>query len=115
MVLEYAMGTQIRSHQIPYDDLGASEALRRLRDDEVQAVAEEAYRGAHRLLSENRSLLDAIAERLLEKESIERDEILALMGRRNGHVAGPPSPDHDRRSPHDRAEALASEPPPDPA
>src|SRR4029453_10498771 len=47
MVYEYARGTAIRSHQVPEDDLTTSEALRRTRDEEVQAIAEEAYRGAH--------------------------------------------------------------------
>jgi cell division protease FtsH len=79
MVYEYAMGTQIRSHQVPGDDYGVSEALRRTRDEEVQAIAEEAYRGAHRLLTDHRDLLDEVAERLLHHESIERDEIQEIM------------------------------------
>ena len=65
MVYEYGMGTSIRSHQVPADDFGVSEALRRTRDEEVQAIAEEAYRGAYRLLVDHRDLLDEIAERLL--------------------------------------------------
>jgi cell division protease FtsH len=60
MVYEYGMGTQIRSHQVPGDDYTVSEALRRTRDEEVTAIAEEAYRGAHRLLSDHRDLLDEI-------------------------------------------------------
>ena len=42
MVYDYAMGTHIRSHQVPGDDYGGSEALRQARDEEVQAIAEEA-------------------------------------------------------------------------
>jgi cell division protease FtsH len=79
MVYEYAMGTQIRSHQVPGDDYGVSEALRRTRDEEVQAIAEEAYRGAHRLLTDHRDLLDEVAERLLVNEAIEREEIVQIM------------------------------------
>jgi len=56
-----------------------SESLRQTRDEEVQEIAEEAYRGAHRLLSDHRDLLDDIAERLLANEVIERDEIQAIM------------------------------------
>ena len=52
-----------------------SESLRQTRDEEVQAIAEEAYRGAHELLTDHRDLLDEIAERLLANEVIERDEI----------------------------------------
>ena len=50
MVHEYAMGTGIRAHQVPGDDFAASEALKRQRDEEVQEIADEAYRGAEELL-----------------------------------------------------------------
>ena len=81
MVYEYGMGTTIRSHQVPADDFTVSESLRQTRDEEVQAIAEEAYRGAHRLLTDHRDLLDEIAERLLANEVIERDEIREIMDR----------------------------------
>ena len=49
MVYEYAMGTSIRSHQVPARRLRTSpRRCARRRDEEVQAIAEEAYRGAHR-------------------------------------------------------------------
>jgi cell division protease FtsH len=79
MVYEWAMGTTIRSHQLPADDLGLSESLRRKRDDEVQALTEEAYRGATALLTDHRDLLDEIGRRLLVNEVIEREEIQAIM------------------------------------
>ena len=69
MVDDYAMGTHIRSHQVPSQDFRTSEALRQIRDEEVQAIAEEAYRGAHQLLSDHRDLLDLVAEQLLANES----------------------------------------------
>jgi cell division protease FtsH len=109
MVYEYAMGTAIRSHQVPGDDLTTSEALRRTRDEEVQAVAEEAYRGAHQLLADHRDLLDEIAERLLTKEVIERDEIREIMASRRGPTERPTEVfDPVAGAP---AEAIASEPP----
>jgi len=109
MVHEYGMGTSIRAHQVPSDDYTVSEALRRTRDEEVQAIAEEAYRGAYRLLVDHRDLLDEIAERLLANEAIEFEEIQEIMA--------------SRRDPADRtaegadlpagqaAEAYASKPP----
>jgi cell division protease FtsH len=109
MVHEYAMGTQIRSHQVPADDYGASEALRQVRDEEVQAVAEEAYRGAHQLLTDNRDLLDDVAERLLENEAIERDEIVEIM-RAHREQAGE-LPETAEVEALGRAEVMASEPP----
>jgi cell division protease FtsH len=82
MIYDYGMGTTIRSHQVPGDDFTVSEALRQTRDEEVQALAEEAYRGAHRLLTDHRDLLDEIASRLLVNETMERDEIQLIMSQR---------------------------------
>jgi cell division protease FtsH len=82
MIYDYGMGTTIRSHRVPEDDFTVSEALRQTRDEEVQALAEEAYRGAHRLLTDHRDLLDDIASRLLVNEAIERDEIQWIMSQR---------------------------------
>jgi cell division protease FtsH len=116
MVYEYAMGSTIRSHQVPADDYTVSEATRQLRDEEVREIAEDSYRGAYRLLTDHRDLLDEIAERLLANEVIEREEIKTIMR----HVGDAPEIEPiDTREPSvdDRAgapaEALASEPPPD--
>ena len=112
MVYEYGMGTTIRSHQVPEDDFTTSEALRQTRDEEVQAIAEEAYRGAHQLLADHRDLLEVIAERLLRNEVIERDEIREIMDstrdrpERETEVFEP--------APGAPAEALAAEPPAEP-
>jgi cell division protease FtsH len=111
MVYEYGMGTQIRAHQVPADDWTTSEALRQLRDEEVTAIADEAYRGAYRLLVDHRDLLDAVAERLLDHEVIEREEIQEIMRSRpvNG---GAPAAREGRAEPQAgaSAEALAGDP-----
>jgi cell division protease FtsH len=109
MVDEYGMGTQIRSHQVPIDDHAVSESLRETRDEEVQAIAEEAYRGAYRLLVDHRDLLDEIAERLLSIEAIERDEIQSIMAR---HRESAEQPTEVTEVAGERAEALASRPRP---
>jgi cell division protease FtsH len=109
MVHEYGMGTAIRSHQVPSDDYSVSEALRRTRDEEVQAIAEEAYRGAHRLLSDHRDLLDDIAERLLVNEVIEREEIQEILAHGRAREGRP----RDPAEPGDPAHALATDPQPD--
>jgi cell division protease FtsH len=122
MVYEYGMGTSIRAHQVPANDWNVSEMMRERRDEEVQALAEEAYRGAHRLLSDHRDLLDEIAARLLENEVIEHDEIGEIMAE---HRSGQPAPNPPRFQPRvpqpapqpaAPAEALGAaeaEPPPD--
>ena len=112
MVHEYGMGTSIRSHQVPGDDHTVSEALRQTRDEEVQAIAEEAYRGATELLTDHRDLLDEIAEVLLRQEVIEREQILTLMGGTRDRIE-PPSPAYAPAA-GTPAEALVTEPPPEP-
>ena len=107
MVYDYAMGTHIRSHQVPGDDFTVSEALRQIRDEEVQDIAEEAYRGAHRLLSDHRDLLDEVAEQLLRNETIERDEIKVIMDAHRAR-SGEISENGDREASHP-AEVLAAE------
>ena len=112
MVHEYGMGTSIRSHQVPGDDFAISEALRQTRDEEVQEIAEEAYRAATELLTDHRDLLDEIAELLLRQEVIERDEIRSIVGGARERVE-PPSPAYAPAA-GTPAEALVSEPPPTP-
>jgi cell division protease FtsH len=124
MVYEYGMGTSIRSHQVPADDFNVSEFLRQTRDEEVQAIAEEAYRGAQGLLTDHRDLLDEIAERLLANEAIERDEIQEIMAARRVEpsseaetevTADEPTPEAeaDVETSSRPAEALVSKPPPE--
>ena len=111
MVYDYGMGTTIRAHQLPGDDFTMSESLRKTRDDEVHAVAEEAYRGAHRLLTYHRDLLDEIAQRLLRNEVIEHEEIRRIMdgARTDGRVLTRPVEEKAPRPAGHRAAALASE------
>jgi cell division protease FtsH len=120
MVYEYGMGTSIRAHQVPADDFNVSEAMRRTRDEEVQAIAEEAYRGAYRLLVDHRDLLDEIAERLLANEVIEHKEIRSIMD--GERAAGRVARELERLAESDvdavagdRAGAYATKPPTDQA
>ncbi len=112
MVHEYGMGTSIRAHQVPGDDFTISEALRQTRDEEVQEIAEEAYRHATELLVGHRDLLDLIAERLLSNEVIERQEIQAIMAAERG-VPGPADEIFEQVGSAPAA-ALVSRPPEDP-
>jgi len=95
MVYEYGMGTSIRSHQVPANDWNVSEMMRQRRDEEVTEIAEEAYRGSQRLLTEHRDLLDEIARRLLLEEVIEQREIAAMMAAHSVSVREPEFPEPD--------------------
>jgi len=57
-----------------------SERTRQRIDDEVKRVVEEARAEAIRLLTENRSRLDAIAEALLRAETLDQPQAYAAAG-----------------------------------
>ncbi|HEY1359631.1 MAG TPA: ATP-dependent zinc metalloprotease FtsH [Thermoleophilaceae bacterium] len=81
MVTEYGMGTELQSKQLPADDYSMSDATRRMVDEEQQYITDLAHRRATGLLSENRTLLEAFAFTLLDKEVLEREDIDGLMSR----------------------------------
>ena len=77
MVHEYAMGTGITSLRMAGE--GISEVTRRVRDEEVRELADEAFRAAKALLDSHRLQLDELAATLLAKEVIEREDIDRIM------------------------------------
>ena len=56
-----------------------SENTASLVDGEISKLMKSAFRRAADLLKKHRAVLDAIAARLMEKESIERDEFAKLI------------------------------------
>ncbi len=48
-------------------------------DAEVKKIIDAAYKKAHDIITKHRKLLDAIAARLVEKETMERDEFEAMI------------------------------------
>lgn len=56
-----------------------SEAVAEQIDSEVRGIVNWAYSEARRLIVENRALVDRLAERLLEVETIDADEFLSIM------------------------------------
>jgi len=61
----------------PYSDDTA-----KIIDDEISKLIEGQYERAVKILTENKSKLDALAEKLLEKEVIFRDDLVAIFGER---------------------------------
>ena len=57
-----------------------SERTRQRVDEEVKRVVEEAHAEAIRLLTENRSRMDAIAEVLLREETLDQPQAYAAAG-----------------------------------
>jgi cell division protease FtsH len=57
-----------------------SEETARTIDDEVRRIIDESHAEAHRLLSEHRGALDTLARALLERETLDEQEILEVTG-----------------------------------
>ncbi|MHB8656998.1 MAG: ATP-dependent metallopeptidase FtsH/Yme1/Tma family protein [Solirubrobacteraceae bacterium] len=106
MVYDYAMGTGITSLRVT--DSIASEATRRVGDEEVRQLADQAFRAAGRIIEEHRPHLDALASTLLRNEVLERGDIDRVMkdvpsaaprriGGEIGIAAASATPDHQPR------------------
>src|ERR687886_689594 len=68
MIHEYAMGTSITSRKVSAEGGAVSDRTRQLRDEEQQHLADEAMRGAVRIITEHRDKLDKLAGSLLRNE-----------------------------------------------
>src|SRR5215475_4908536 len=79
MVFEWGMSDTVTSRTMRADNYALSEATKRLRDEEQARLTDGAYEDAVRLLRKHRAPLDRIASALLEKETLVRDELQALV------------------------------------
>jgi cell division protease FtsH len=73
------MGSIVESRTLKADDQSLSEETKRLRDAEQERLTNNAFEEARRLLGLHREALDQLAERLLEVESLDRSELIALL------------------------------------
>jgi ATP-dependent Zn protease len=80
MVFEYGMSNATASRTMRADNYALSEETKRLRDQEQARLTDEAYAEAIRLLQKHRVVLDRIAKALLEKETLDKDELAELVG-----------------------------------
>jgi cell division protease FtsH len=69
-----------------------SEAIAEKIDAEVRKIVEESYQLAKKLLTEYRESLDTVANKLLEVETITREEFEALFPPPNAKKSGTPQP-----------------------
>jgi len=79
MIHDYAMGTSISSRKVSAEGGAVSDRTRQLRDEEQQHLADEAMRGAVRLITDHRDKLDQLAHALLRNEVLERGDIDRIM------------------------------------
>jgi cell division protease FtsH len=78
MVFEWGMGDSVTSRTMRADNYALSEETKRVRDTEQARLTDHAYGEAVRLLQKHRRTLDRIANALLEKETLTRDELLEV-------------------------------------
>jgi cell division protease FtsH len=79
MVFEYGMSEVAPSRTMRADNYALSEETKRLRDSEQARLTDAAYEDAKRLLRKHRASLDRVAHALLEKETLDRAELEALL------------------------------------
>jgi len=59
-----------------------SEKTNKIIDDEVRRVLNEQYANCKKILAERKDIIEKLAERLLEKETLSLPEIVEIMGPR---------------------------------
>src|SRR6478736_2801879 len=78
MVFEWGMGESVTSRTMRADNYALSEETKRLRDSEQARLTDQAMAEAARLLSKHRVALDRVAAELLDKETLSREELVAV-------------------------------------
>ncbi|MEP6908899.1 MAG: ATP-dependent zinc metalloprotease FtsH [Actinomycetota bacterium] len=79
MVFEYGMSEGVVSRTMRADNYALSEETKRVRDQEQARLTDDAYMEAVRLITKHRAGLDRLAGALLEKETLVRDEMVAML------------------------------------
>ena len=79
-------------------------------DEEVRAFIDVAHHEAYEILAENRDVLDALVVELLEKETLNREEIERIFQPLNRRPGRPAWTGSARRSPSDRPPVAEAEP-----
>jgi cell division protease FtsH len=104
MVCEYGMSERLgpvvlgTRHGNPFlgrdwnEERNYSETVAVEIDKEVRAIIDDCYERSRQILTDNRAKMDEIVRVLLEKESLERDEFIALMSGAVAPEAAAPPP-----------------------
>ncbi|MDR0513230.1 MAG: ATP-dependent zinc metalloprotease FtsH [Treponema sp.] len=94
MITDYGMSTRFRNVALTQRSAGMlgnqtseptfhreySEATQQYVDEEIARIVENQYNAVKESLTENRALLEEVAEKLLEKETLDEKELKALVG-----------------------------------
>jgi cell division protease FtsH len=80
MVFEWGMSDTVSSRTVRADNYSLSEETKRMRDQEQARLTDGAYSEAVRLIEKHRASLDRLSNALLEKETLLREELVAMLG-----------------------------------
>ncbi|HEY2326323.1 MAG TPA: AAA family ATPase [Gaiellaceae bacterium] len=78
MVFEWGMGESVTSRTLRADNYALSEETKRLRDTEQAQLTTRAYEESLRMLHKHRAPLDRVANELLERETLAREELAGV-------------------------------------
>jgi len=96
MVVDFGMsslGPVNLGPQYDYDEMGkqmwfepaqVSPAMQEKIDNEVSQIIDRGFKEALVIVKKHRKILDKVVEKLLEKETIDRDEFEKIVGKKNG-------------------------------
>jgi cell division protease FtsH len=79
MVFEFGMGDEVSSRTMRADNYALSEHTKRVRDEEQARLCDHAFEESVRLLTKHRRTLDVLAAALLDKETLMRPELEAML------------------------------------
>ncbi|MDQ2985809.1 MAG: ATP-dependent zinc metalloprotease FtsH [Armatimonadota bacterium] len=118
MVCQYGMSEKLgtlalgrRSHN-PFlgrdymDERDYSEDIARQIDDEVREIVDTCHTRAQDILQNHRDKLDRVVKALLERETIEREEFLEIMGKTAESAPAATKPEPDPQEPAERKEGF---------
>jgi cell division protease FtsH len=66
-----------------YEPANVSPAMQEKIDIEIKKIIDLAYKDAAKIVKERRKLLDKVAELLLKKETLDRDDFEKVVGKKN--------------------------------
>jgi cell division protease FtsH len=79
MVFDFGMSDAVMTRTMRADNYALSEETKRVRDHEQARLTDAAFAEAIRLLEKHRGALDRVANALLEKETLVKDELEAML------------------------------------